>query len=43
MNADECPRSGLPENPALRLRVWLVYLSVASAFIIGIVIGALRR
>ncbi len=43
MNAGECPRSGLPENQALLLRVWLVYLSVASAFMIGIVIGALRR
>jgi len=43
VNPDTCARCGHPAGWALRLRLWLVYLSVASAFIIGIAIGALRR
>ncbi len=40
---DRCPRCGLPEYWTLKVKMRLVALSILVAFIIGIVIGALRR
>jgi len=43
MNADTCPRCGLPENWMLRVRLRLVYLSIVTPLIIGVAIGVLAR
>ena len=39
MDADTCPRCGLPEHWELKVRVRLVFASIVAAAVLGCVAG----
>ncbi len=40
MNPDTCPRCGLPEHWTLKVRMRVVFVSLAVALVAGLAIGA---